>query len=64
MSKLPYKATGAKCPLCKNAVTPEFSPFCSQGCKDRDLLQWLGDGYRVPDPAADYEDSIDVNDTN
>ena len=62
MSKLPHKAAGAKCALCKKAVAPEFAPFCSQGCKDRDLLQWLGDGYRVPGPAADYEDSIDLND--
>jgi endogenous inhibitor of DNA gyrase (YacG/DUF329 family) len=26
-----------------------FSPFCSKGCADRDLLNWLGEGYRVPD---------------
>ena len=37
-----------------------FAPFCSQGCKDRDLLQWLGEGYRVPGPLADYEDSVDM----
>ena len=29
------------------------NPFCSQGCKDRDLLNWLGDGYRVPGPPAE-----------
>jgi len=28
----------------------EFSPFCSAGCKDRDLLQWLGNGYKIPGP--------------
>lgn len=28
------------------------SPFCSQGCRDRDLLNWLGDAYRVPGPPA------------
>ena len=26
----------------------EFTPFCSQRCKDRDLAQWFGDGYAVP----------------
>ena len=26
----------------------EYKPFCSRGCKDRDLLQWLGEGYRLP----------------
>jgi endogenous inhibitor of DNA gyrase (YacG/DUF329 family) len=29
------------------------TPFCSQGCRDRDLLNWLGDAYRVPGPLAD-----------
>jgi endogenous inhibitor of DNA gyrase (YacG/DUF329 family) len=36
----------------------ETKPFCSQGCKDRDLLKWLDEGYRVPGPLADYEDSL------
>jgi len=31
------------------------APFCSQGCRDRDLLQWLGDGYRIPGPPADEQ---------
>ncbi len=48
-----------KCPLCKKPVTAAVAPFCSQGCKDRDLLQWLSDGYRLPGQAADHEDSID-----
>jgi endogenous inhibitor of DNA gyrase (YacG/DUF329 family) len=34
---------------------PPHAPFCSQGCRDRDLLQWLGEGYRVPGVAADPE---------
>ena len=36
------------CPICKNPRTEEFFPFCSKGCKDRDLAQWFGDGYAVP----------------
>jgi uncharacterized protein len=51
-----------QCPLCKKPKQQAFAPFCSQGCKDRDLLKWLDEGYRVPGPAADYEDSIDLND--
>ena len=35
-----------------------FGPFCSQGCRDRDLLNWLGDSYRVPGPPADEEANI------
>ncbi len=46
-----------KCALCKKPVNGEHSPFCSKACKDKDLLQWLGDGYRMPGPAAEYEDS-------
>lgn len=42
-----------RCPLCKKPPSPEHAPFCSRGCKDRDLLQWLDDGYRIPGPPAD-----------
>jgi uncharacterized protein len=36
-----------RCPLCKAPMATAFSPFCSQGCKDRDLLNWLGEGYAI-----------------
>ena len=41
------------CPLCGKPVRAAHSPFCSQGCRDRDLLNWLGEGYRVAGPPAD-----------
>ena len=41
------------CPLCGKPEMPEHAPFCSRGCKDRDLLKWLGEGYRIPGPAVD-----------
>lgn len=41
------------CPLCAKPSSPDHQPFCSRGCKDRDLLNWLGEGYRVPGPPAD-----------
>ena len=44
-----------KCPLCGRAEAAEFVPFCSRGCNDRDLLKWLGEGYRIPGPKADPE---------
>ena len=44
-----------KCPICGGAPEPKHAPFCSRGCKDRDLVKWLGDGYRVPGPPADPE---------
>jgi endogenous inhibitor of DNA gyrase (YacG/DUF329 family) len=43
------------CPLCGRPEHPEHAPFCSRGCKDRDLLKWLGEGYRIPGPPADEQ---------
>jgi len=39
--------------LCGKPASAGHKPFCSQGCRDRDLLNWLGDGYRMPGPPAD-----------
>ena len=50
------------CPLCRKPASGRHGPFCSQGCRDRDLLNWLGEGYRVPSrPADDFagEDGLD-----
>ena len=47
------------CPLCDKPVDPVHQPFCSRGCKDRDLLQWLGEGYRVPGPLASDHNPMD-----
>jgi hypothetical protein len=45
------------CPLCARPPSGVHGPFCGQGCRDRDLLNWLGDGYRVPGaPAAENEE--------
>ena len=41
-----------KCPICGKPRSADFDPFCSKRCKDRDLLQWLGDGYALPGPPA------------
>ena len=50
-------ATPRPCPLCRKPARAEFTPFCGKACKDRDLLQWLGEGYRVPGPPADEPDA-------
>lgn len=36
------------CPVCDKPAAPAQTPFCSQGCRDRDLLKWLDDAYRTP----------------
>jgi endogenous inhibitor of DNA gyrase (YacG/DUF329 family) len=47
---------GKGCPICGKPPSAGHAPFCGRGCKDRDLLNWLGDGYRAPGPpAADSE---------
>lgn len=37
-----------RCPLCGKPRDAAFKPFCSRGCRDRDLLNWFGEDYRVP----------------
>lgn len=49
------------CPLCGKPPVAEFAPFCSRGCKDRDLLQWLGEGYRLPGQLTDENPSIGLD---
>lgn len=44
------------CPVCGKPASGGHGPFCSQGCRDRDLLKWLGEGYRVPGPPAQESD--------
>jgi endogenous inhibitor of DNA gyrase (YacG/DUF329 family) len=44
------------CPLCGKPAVAAHLPFCSRGCRDRDLLKWLGEGYRVPGLPADPDD--------
>ena len=55
------------CPLCGKPPTDEHAPFCSRGCKDRDLLKWLGGGYAIPGSPADGDglasDGLDSDET-
>ncbi|MCC6829343.1 MAG: DNA gyrase inhibitor YacG [Novosphingobium sp.] len=37
-----------KCPICRKPRVAEHAPFCSTRCRDRDLVQWLQDGYALP----------------
>jgi len=37
-------------------MSSQHKPFCSQGCRDRDLLQWLGEGYRIPAGPAERDE--------
>lgn len=51
------------CPLCGKPRDQKYRPFCSRGCRDRDLNKWFGEAYSVPadqplDGTAD-DDSFD-----
>ncbi len=50
---MPKTADSKRCPVCGKPASGGHAPFCSRGCKDRDLLKWLGEGYRIPGPPAD-----------
>lgn len=50
-------ASTRKCPICGKPRQAAHDPFCSARCRDRDLLQWLGEGYAIPgDKAAPAPD--------
>ena len=49
------RPSGGSCPLCGAPTDAAHAPFCGPGCRDRDLLQWLGEGYRVPGRPATTE---------
>ncbi len=48
------------CAYCgKGPRVAAYSPFCSPGCQDRDLLQWMREGYALP--ASDDDDAFSDN---
>lgn len=52
---MPRSSRPKGCPVCGKPPAADNAPFCSAGCRNRDLLNWLGDGYRLPGPPADPE---------
>lgn len=55
MSKQPTSRLG-RCPICKKARAEEFKPFCSRGCRDRDLNRWFNDDYSTPGEPVNIHD--------
>lgn len=52
MKTTPKRAVKS-CPICGKPRSADHAPFCSTRCKDRDLVQWLQDGYAIPGEPAD-----------
>ena len=51
------------CPICGAPASPDHRPFCSARHRDRDLLQWLDEGYRIPaEPVRDGVDKPEEHD--
>ncbi len=49
--------TPRPCPACDAPSVSEFRPFCSRGCRDRDLIGWFDEDYRIAvSPGADEGD--------
>jgi len=59
MSNDPKPVQRRACPLCGKPTDLTFRPFCSKGCRDRDLIEWLDGGYKVPGPAVDPDKGDD-----
>jgi endogenous inhibitor of DNA gyrase (YacG/DUF329 family) len=55
---MPSKPKTKSCPICGKPEVTEHAPFCGPRCKDRDLLKWLGEGYRIAGPPADPEEVL------
>jgi uncharacterized protein len=46
------------CPVCRKPTVHEFRPFCSRGCRDRDLINWVDEGYKIPVPPNPEDEEI------
>jgi hypothetical protein len=51
-----------KCPACGQPRVQAYRPFCSKGCRDRDLIGWFEESYVLPGrPAAEEGENRDGN---
>jgi endogenous inhibitor of DNA gyrase (YacG/DUF329 family) len=57
---MPKAAKAKSCPICGKPEVEQHAPFCGPRCKDRDLLKWLGEGYRIAGPPAE-PDRLDTD---
>jgi endogenous inhibitor of DNA gyrase (YacG/DUF329 family) len=45
-----------RCPICGRPRVHRFRPFCSAACRDRDLLAWIEERYRLPAVEAEADE--------
>ena len=53
---MPADRKTAPCPLCGTPVDPAYRPFCSRGCRDRDLIGWMDGNYRLAERSTDDDE--------
>ena len=53
------KASGGRCPICREPTDVEYRPFCSRRCRDVDLSRWLSGTYAIPGGQADADEDGD-----
>lgn len=53
---MPVLIPERSCVRCGKPQSLADAPFCSRGCRDRDLLDWFGERHVVPGPALDNAD--------
>jgi len=49
--------TETRCPICRKPTDALHRPFCSRGCRDRDLLNWMGESYKVSRAVEEGEEA-------
>lgn len=51
-----------KCPGCSKSIVysqkNQFRPFCSQACKDNDIIAWAEQSYRIAGRPPQNEDEF------
>ena len=54
------------CPTCKKSVVYDvanpFRPFCSERCKNEDIIAWADEGFRIAGKAPDPDEEGDGDD--
>ncbi len=48
--------TPGGCPICGRSAMAANRPFCSPRCAEVDLGRWLGEQYRIPGPALEWDE--------
>lgn len=49
----PRSVRPRRCPRCRRPSVWRYRPFCSEACRDRDLLDWLTERHVVPGGEAE-----------